>query len=301
MQLRQADLAGHLARGLLPVYLVSGDEPLQAAWAIADGPTQAAVILVYAGPRGAELADDTAKRIVGELRIAPWRQLASLDAAAAAGVKLAEQLAERGALPRWGREPVEVEYSGRFGAVPFVLATQRAASRRDPQRGYEGREETRFGGSRSQTDGVITQWTVDGRANAYTYESEFATQDGRMLVSELRRAGGEVQRQVTFEGRAPRKFNTRPGEAFIPPPVENIATGWVARGGPDVALIEASSSFGPKTHTQLLRRLADDKDWPRVLVLRDYLPTGTIQAFDADRAVIEYERAPGYSFRRAAP
>jgi DNA polymerase III subunit delta len=29
MQLRQSDLAGHLARTLLPVYLISGDEPLQ--------------------------------------------------------------------------------------------------------------------------------------------------------------------------------------------------------------------------------------------------------------------------------
>lgn len=41
MQLRQADLAGHLARGLLPVYLVSGDEPLQALEA-ADAIRQAA-------------------------------------------------------------------------------------------------------------------------------------------------------------------------------------------------------------------------------------------------------------------
>jgi len=41
MQLRQSDLAGHLARTLLPVYLVTGDEPLQVLEA-ADAVRQAA-------------------------------------------------------------------------------------------------------------------------------------------------------------------------------------------------------------------------------------------------------------------
>jgi hypothetical protein len=59
-----------------------------------------------------------------------------------------------------------------------------------------------------------------------------------------------------------------------------------------------STSLGTGTHTVWLRHLAPDGQDLRVLVLDDYYPVGSIEAYNDATAQTQYELYPGGEYRR---
>lgn len=278
------------------------DEPMPSAWIVAESADRAALLLVHAGPRQAAAADRAAEKLAGELRLASIALLSNLAAATEGAQRLVERLATHGPVPRWGREAVDVTYLGRIGATEFELQSRRAADARDPQRGYQGVDVLRRDDVRGRALRLTTQWRVDGRAGAYSYTTEVPAESGILAVTEERAAADAPVRRTRALERSvrPRVLEFRPGPRFVPPPLESLVVGWVARREVPTALLEASSLLGRSTHSVLAVSLDADGAYPRALVLQDYHPIGMVQAFDDDRAVVEHEMTPRYEFRRAS-
>lgn len=290
---------GHTITRVRAPQFGESDGPLQSAWVVSTDPVNVVLMYVYSGQRHAEAADQAAARLADQMTIQSLHELPALDEPLSAGRRLVALLAERGALPRWGREAVDVAYTGTTPEAKLAIRSRRAATDRDPKLGYTGDERTRFELPQNRVEDAISKWSIDGHAAAYEYASEFPSAYGRTRIVEQRRVGGEVHRTLTVEGQAPLRWTFRPGELFTPPPTETIITGWVARGEAERAIFEASSVSGPSVHTELARRLAPDAGFPRVLLLRDYDPRGSIVAYNDDLATVEYEIAPGYNYHRA--
>ncbi len=276
-----------------PRFGVADETPVSAR-VVTQSAAAVVIMFVYAGPRNAALANEIAERIAGAVQILPLEMLPDLSTAEQAGQRLSEALAQRGALPRWGRKTAETDYhevlSGRE-----TVAVMREARGGNPENGYEGLEVHR----RAQHEDAI-RWRIDGHAQTYDWQWEFEYETLPVRITEQRRtAEGDVVRTVAIRGRQPATWTYRSGSNFVPPPTESILAGWVARGEADAALIAVSSLFGPGVHTELLRRLPPDGSYPRVLVQQDYRPLGSIQAYDDDRGEEEYELGPAAEYRRA--
>ncbi len=271
------------------------EEPrIVSAWLVVAEPARAALLLVYAAREGADAADAVAKRIATAVELGQPAGAPQLAAAEQAGAALASDLRKEGAAPRWGREPVTTRYEAR-GRDEVVLV-QRAAENRDPEAGYRGLIVRRTGRREERID-----WQIDGQAETYSWTADFLRGELPVRVMERRRrASGPVERQVFVAEQRQQRFAFEPGGAFVPPPVESVAKGWIARGPTDAALIENSSLVGPGTHRVLLRRLPPDGPLPRVLVQVDFWPLGAIEAYDDDRAEPQYEIYPSARYQRVA-
>jgi len=259
--------------------------PLFAAWIVARSPAEAVLLFVCADERYVSGAHAAGQRIAEQLAIQPISGLASLSSAEEAGLKLATLLAQRGALPWWGRDPVRLVYRETFAPDHAAVEIERVAHRRDPKLGYEGSLTRRTSGRNWEER---TEWWIDAQALGYRQESVTFVGDGVPLeVSERRLASTNVvHRTIKFADQDPRSTPFQIGPAFVCPPIESIAEAWVARQTEGAWLIEASTRQGRGAHHRLLRPLPPEADrLPRVLLLDDYWPLGTIVAFDEDGEV----------------
>lgn len=264
------------------------------AAAVAESASRAAVLTLRAAADDADRAIRAAERIAAALRFAPLDYLEALPEAAATGVTLAQDLRKRGPAPRWGRESVETIY--RHAERDEAILVRRKALQRDPSRGYEGAQWHRLNGAREER----LAWTIDGRADTYQWQADvFLDAVPARIVEQRARTGGDVSRQVFLAERPRARWEFTPGPAFVPPPVDSVVEGWVARLESGVALVEASSMLGSGTHSVLLRSLPSNDQFERVLVQHDYSPAGVIRVFDDARAEVEEEIWPDGSYRRA--
>ncbi len=267
---------------------------IPSAWVVATSPAEAAILFVYTGPDYAEAVDEIAGRLVAEMRLRAIDGIPAPDAAVAAGRELSADLRKRGPAPRWGRESLETTY--RRENRDEIVTTRRAAVQRDPTRGYEGLQWRRVGPGHEER----ISWTLDGMAAAYRWQADFYYGQLPVRVIEQRAdPTAEVVRQVFVEQRREQRWSFRPGDLFVPPPAESIIKGWVARGdAPAAALMVVSTPLGPGVHSVLLRRLAPDGPYPRVLVQQDFWPFGAIEAFDDARAETHGEVYPTATYIR---
>jgi len=282
-----------------------GSMAIVSAWVIVQDPSRVAILGVYAGSQRTQVAEQAARRIAESLEILPLADFPPIGEAEEAGRRLVADLRKAGPAPRWGREALESTY--RRVAYDEIVLTRREAVRRDPRQGYTGTLWRRSGQARD----VRINWTLDGRAATYRWQADLLYGHTEVAIDEQRpEPEGHVVRAVRLAPRGPRTWRFTPGPAFVPPPAESIVEGWVARrqGGLS-AIVEVSSTFGPATHTVLLRSvdkgaggasdatiqatLAElDERYPRVVVQRDYWPVGVIEAFDEDDAELQAEISP---------
>ncbi|MCK4343143.1 MAG: hypothetical protein KAY37_15620 [Phycisphaerae bacterium] len=287
------------------------DVKMPAVWVVEKSPSLAVIMFLYAGPNEADLANEAAGRIAAGLEIRPLVTIPEVATAEAAGQGLVTELNKEGPKTRWGFLQSRVNYTGQSLFGNETKAVYREALRRDPQRGYKGWRKRwtispraafpklRPGRENKKKLVQHSNWNIDGDAGAYEWSDDFYYQSLHIDVLE-RRDGPQapVVRDVTYHDRAKQRWTYQPGPGFVPPPLEEIIAGWVARNEAETAIIEVSSRLGPGTHTLLLRHLPPDGDYPRVLVQQDFHPTGMIHAFDDDQAETHYERYPHAEYRR---
>ncbi len=275
------------------------DERIQSAMVVAEAAAEAVIMFVYAGPGEAEVADEVARRLAAEIEIAALDAIPEVDRAEEAGRVLTATLAARGPVPRWGREPVQTVYRGSRLGRTERLTVRREAVRRNPELGYSGTLRRRTG--RRQREETI-QWTVDGHAQSYRWQADLYNGRNQLAIIEQRaKPSDPVRRQIIIDERERHARSFQPGPGFVPPPVESIIEGWVARGEVTAAIVETSSILGLGTHTVLLRSLPPDDGFPRVLVQSDFWPQGAILAFDDARAETHYELYPSATYWRERP
>jgi hypothetical protein len=225
----------------------------------------------------------------------------------AAGVALAGDLRKGGPGARWGREPIVAEYV-LIGQQDDVIRVERGARSRSAPLVFGGR----ISEQRGRVEAFSAEWTLDASAVSYTATLQTVLPEQRVevRVDEARgAANARVTRSLRADGRDRLQWTFVPSERFVPWPALDIVQAWVAnrhvegtRGRIEAALIETTSPFGPRSCFELLRRLpperGPEREYPRVLVQRDYWPVGEILAFDEGDAIEQYWTRPGVEFRR---
>jgi hypothetical protein len=270
-----------------------GGPALTAARVVAQSPQQAVVLLVFAGSGEAEAADRQAEQIAGAIQIATLGDWPALADAEATGERLARDLQQAGAAPRWGRERTQTTYR-KLGNDEMVV-TERGAIQNDPSLGYEGSMWRRVG--RAREERIV--WTIDGHAQAYRWEQSFFRGSSALQSIELRgEEGADVIRQMFVDERREQRWKITPTATFIPPPAESIIKGWIARGDMGAAIVSVASLAGPNMHTVLLRPLPAQSSHPRVLVQQDFWPLGGIEEYDDARGETYQETYPNATYRR---
>lgn len=285
-------------------------QALQAVWSVTESDNQVLLLLVYAGPNEAATADQAAGRIARAVRLDPLPGFPPDRAARQAGVALVRDLHRRGPVVRWGFEDVDARYIGRRligqqDGQSFRNAIRRmnrtALGGRPPSR-YQGEITWELRGRRNRGARICREsWELDGHLDSYRWQQAFVRDNLDVEIREQHGVDSSVIRRVVGieTGGTRRQETTRfePGPAFVPPPVESIALGWVARGEPETAFVVMSSRLGPGTHSVLLRQSADGSSFPRVLLQKDYWPVGTLVAFDDDQAIEIYRIGPDEAYR----
>jgi hypothetical protein len=288
----EAHAAGGQVVALRHPDLGESDILVPSARVVRISPARVVVLLVFTDAANAAEADRVAGRMAAALQIVDDGPV-ELEVARAAGAQLAADLRQAGPTARWGREAREAVYQ-RLNSNEVVIV-QRAAAQGRPERGYEGGLWRRMGQLREER----VTWTVDGRAGAYRWQGDFfIAQEPVQVVEQRGQPTGAVTRQILTSDGARHRWSFTPGDAFVPPPVESIINGWVARNQVPVALVETSVTLGPGTCSVLLRSLPPDGAFRRVLVQEDYWPLGLIEAYDDAHAELEYELVPGKEYRR---
>jgi hypothetical protein len=274
------------------------EEPIQAVWIASRAPDLTALIYVQAGAANAELADGVARRIALDLELQPVGEFATLAEPEQAGQALAAQLRTAGPVARWGREPVATDYGGHDALSTLNVSVLRRAIQRNPERGYEGIFRIWRGGTRNGAPDEEQEWRVDARAGVYDVKTSFLLAGVPVKTREQRLTpDGDVTRQVVVRNQE-QTWRYRAGPAFVPPPLEPVVCGWVARAEAPSAISEWSAPVGPGTYTALLRQLPADGRFPRVLVQVDYWPIGHVEAYDDDQAELVYQLYPAGELRR---
>lgn len=272
--------------------------PLSSAWAVAAPDGSAALLLVYAGALDAQTADQVAGQAAQRLEFTPARALPNLDDAAAAGRELAGLLTREGPVAWWGREPLLTYFLGSTATRRIALRSEIRALGREPRRGYEGSDRFQFEGPGEQKE----VWSLDGRGAAYTsvFDGLIGGRGGRMVIVQDERPAGGTVRRVVQAGRAREELRFVPGEAFVAPPLEFLAAALAAQSLRRPCLFESTQPFARATCGVLAVPLAEEGGLSRVLLLRDYLPTGSELSFDAD-AALHALRTPELRLERARP
>jgi hypothetical protein len=277
--------------------------PLRGAYVVSASPTDTALFLVHVGA-AREPAFRAAEQIAAGFEFAASPSLPDVAECEVAGVALARDLRKGGPGPRWGREPTKAQYV-LAGQQDDLILVERGARNRNPALGFAGSISER----RGRVEALRAHWTLDAAAITYRTEMQMALpEQGVEVYAEEERSGSDapITRRLRADQRDPLRWTFMPSERFVPWPALDIVQAWVANGhveGPrgriEAALIETTSSFGPRGCFELLRRLPQDREYPRVLVQRDYWPVGEIVAFDEGDAIEQYWTRPGVEFRRA--
>lgn len=272
--------------------------PLSSAWAVAAPDGAAALLLVYASAADAQAADQVAGQAAQRLEFAPAAALPNLDDAAAAGRELAELLTREGPVAWWGREPLRAYYLGSTPTRRIALRSEVRSVGRDPRRGYEGSDRLQFEGPGEQKE----VWSIDGRGVAYTsnFEGLVGGRSGRLVVVQDERPAGGPVRRVIQAGRAREELGFTPGDSFVAPPLEFLAAALAAQTLRRPCLFESTQPFARATCGVLAVPLEGAGELSRVLLLRDYLPTGSVLSFDAD-ATLHALQTPELRLERAEP
>ncbi len=265
-------------------------------------PTECALVLVHAGPAESQRAAEIAGRVIESIRLAPLAPLKDVAAAESVGRELAGKLSQRGATPRWGREPVDLEYVSLNAAVARRRSVSRRAIGRNADGGYRGESEVRQAGVGRLE---YASWQIDGRAASFEYQCErlvrplLGAEPIRALSRETRaREGDEIVRQIILEDGRRDSLKFAADAGYVCPPVEPLIAGWVARGEAEAVLVRASTPLGAGSHTLLFIRLPRANDRWRALALRDYDPRGVRLTFDPSMEVA-VEETPDERFELA--
>lgn len=277
------------------------DHRVASVWLVAESAERAVLIFVFSGAGFAEAADEAARKLAQALTCGPTEALPPLEAAAAAGRELADILTQKGAVPWWGRLPIEAYYVGPATKHPRGVYIGRAAIGDDPAAGYRGH--TLYLPNTEREPGPpLERWTIDGHARGYAhrFQGDIDTWQGRVpvIIEELLDAGsGTVRRTVVTRGRR-RSWEFPVGPSFVCPPLESIAEAWVAQRDEGAWLIEATSHFEAGTHTCLLRPLPPDQSGHRrLLTMTDFWPRGTVLGFDEGPEPL-YQQHPAEDYQR---
>lgn len=272
-----------------------GNERIIAA-SVVSAPGGAAILFAFGAIAQPKAAWDAADRIARMVELGPLAGAPPVDETFDAGRKLCEKLAQRGALPRWGREPVRLVFSGRTGRGAEHRMIERRALAHDPELGYHGDEVNEL---LERNRREASEWQIDGHADGYTQRSDLFTASEPAQVRETRETNSsQVTRTLSIDGRR-RTFHFDAPPNFVPPPVVDILYAWVARGETGPALLQVSTTFGAGWHTELVRALPPDGAMPRALVQADFYPLGMTFTFDEKAAEVQrFEYATGGSFER---
>ena len=276
------------------------DEPMPAVWIVERSPSQIAILYVFASPHFAAAADEVAQRIASSLEILPLDTLPSISTAEDAGRRLATELTERGAVPRWGREDRATRYRGFQTDSRIEILDRREALGHNAADGYQGSVAyvRQFAG---RTVREAVRWRLDGQATAYVWNADRLLGRANLNITETRRDRGNVTRNLSVDGRIVQTTSFNPGPNFVPPPATSIIEGWVARGEVPAAIVQESATLSPAPYTVLLHQLPPEDQNARVLLQTDYWPIGTILTYDDAQAELVQEQTPISHLERVPP
>jgi hypothetical protein len=277
------------------------DHRVASVWLVAESAEQAALIFVFSGAGSAEAADEAARKLAQALTCGPTEALPPLEASAAAGRELADMLTQKGAVPWWGRLPVETYYVEPAKEDPRGVYIGRAPIGDDPAVGYRGHT-LYLPNTAGEPGPPLKRWTIDGHARGYAhrFQGDIDTWQGRVpaTVGERLDAGSGAVRRTAKTAGQHRSWEFSVGPSFVCPPLVSIAEAWVAQRDQGAWLIEATSHFEAGTHTALLRPLPPDQSGHRrLLTMTDYWPRGTVLGFD-DGPEPLYMRCPAEDYQR---
>jgi len=278
------------------------DHRVASVWLVAESAERAALIFVFSGASFAAVGDEAARKLAQTMVCGPTKALPPLDAAATAGRELADILTQKGAVPWWGRLPMEAYYLEPGTTHPRGVYIGRAAIGDDPAAGYRGHT-LYLHSTESEPRPQLGLWTIDGHARGYAYkfQGDIDTWQGRVPTSveeRLDAGSATVRRTVKTPGQR-RSWEFPVGPSFVCPPLESIAEAWVAQRDEGAWLIEATSHFDAGTHTRLLRPLPpDESGHRRLLLMTDFWPRGTVLGFDEGPEPL-YQQHPAADYQRA--
>lgn len=286
----------------------TGSPDITSVWATAAGESEAAILFVSAPAERIETAAEACAQLASQLEFtAPYPRQWSLRTAVEAGGALAERLRTDGPEPAWAEQRSDEFYVCTM-SVPRSRKTAVYIGRGPQSAGAAGGYAGRMVYYTDQHDSGFA-WSLDRdlRGHAYRFEglrgllndipvSVTETRDGssamlRREITTARRRGGSAQ-TIVYE------VPIRTG--FVCLPLLDVAERWTAtQSGGQLRIIAASSLFGDKLHTQLMRRLpADAEGRARVMIQKDYYPRGDIVAYGGDGETA-YQVAPDRRYERS--
>jgi len=284
------------------------DHRVASVWLVAESAERAALIFVFSGAGFAEAADEAARKLAQALTCGPTEALPPLQAAAAAGRELADILTQKGAVPWWGRLPMEAYYVEPATKHPRGVYIGRAALADDPAAGYRGHT-LYLPNTERESGPQLERWTIDGHARGYDYrfQGDIDTWQGRVPVTieeRLDAGSGTVRRAVKTPGQR-RSWEFPVGPSFVCPPLMSIAEAWVAQRDEGAWLIEGTTHWVEVTghidvraHTRFLRPLPPDQSGHRrLLMMTDFWPRGTVLGFDEGPEPL-YQQHPAGDYQR---
>ncbi|HMQ15148.1 MAG TPA: hypothetical protein PKC49_04165 [Phycisphaerae bacterium] len=258
-------------------------------------PDEALLIAVSGASPDLGRGNEAAEWLAQHVRFA--RRFPELEAAQAAGARLAREIATAGLERWWGRAPSDRFAAGAVFRGHAVLRERRGFVEAAPKPQYAGHALTDV--SRAQREVTEETWEISGDGLEYTYTFARLTsrRDGRIRDrTELSQRRARDPGVVTFTrrgGDGRRAEVAQVGDAFVAPPVEALAESIAAHADSGDWLIEAANALSPGTHTRLLRARGADADGRRgVLVLSDYWPVGALISRDNRGSLLRYEQPP---------
>ena len=229
-------------------------QSIASVYIVTKAASETLMLFVYTDMQYLAAAREVADSIASQVDIGSSAVVPAVGPAEQAGTELAALLTREGAMPWWGRRPVNLLYKGTTLHGDGVIEDKRAALDRNPRRGYQGQALQRI--EKKYVERM--DWEIDGHALSYTMDVQVSASDGLAItVHEQRQPESDtIERLVTFNDieRLTRRF--RPGRMFVCPPIESIAEAWVARETEQPHLLEMVTLLGLGTHTRLLRPLA---------------------------------------------
>lgn len=305
---RSVSNRGRVTVGVRHPRAETGIADITSVWATADGESEAAILFVSAPADRIQAADEACVQLASQLEFtAPYPRQWSLRAAVDAGAALAERVQAEGPKPAWAGQRVDEFYVCTM-SVSMSLKTAvyigRGPRSAGAGGGYAGRMVYYSG---RHDSGYVWSLDQDLRGHAYRFEGlRGPRNDIPVSVTEIRDGSSPVlRREITA---APRRrgsektivYEVPIRNGFVCLPLLDVAERWTATGSGDpLRIVAASSLFGDKLHTQLMRRIpADAEGRSRVMIQRDYYPRGTIIAYASDGETA-YQIAPDRRYERS--
>ncbi len=271
------------------------EHPVTSAWVISKSATEVVMIFTYTNRLHLAEGDSKAQQVAQQIAIKPIEAFTSLESAEKAGSELAAMIGQKGARPWWGRERARLQYLKTTPVLALDRTVRRSAEGRDADRGYRATVEQTVNGRRWPE----SSWSLDAHAAAYLLDTrEFLDSGSVAHIQEQRSSAARTaQRTITIDNAERWTYTFELGSAFVCPPMEPVAAGWVSGKSEGAWVIQVATRLGPGTHSRFLKSLPPTDGRPRALLLEDYQPVGAILGFDEDGEV-RYQIEPGMRMER---